>query len=160
MKITLMLRSQYSNVKEELTATGLTLLPADDRDRWAELQPGISISIKGPGSTLHTRSCLEVDGVQCDGLGIGEEGVGIDLTHGTCDSIWPSGGTNEPAVLSQGVVNVLHSTDRTSLVKVRVFGVACLKKIYTDTNSREHWKKLDTWLLQEYRLSENLYSGY
>lgn len=111
-----------------LIDTGLTFFPADNHDSWTELQPGISISVESPGSTLHTRACLEIDGVQRDGLCIGEEGVCVDFTHGAGDSIRPSGGANKPAVMSQGVINALHSTDRTGLVKVGVFGVAGLKK--------------------------------
>ena len=56
--------------------------------------------------------------VQRDGFGVGEEGVGVHFAHGAGDAVWPTGGTDKPAVLSQSVVNVLHCTDGACLVKL------------------------------------------
>lgn len=106
----------------------LTFLPADGNDGAAELQTLIPIWIDSPGCTLHPGACLEVDGVQCDHLGGGEEGVHVHLPHGTGDAVGAGWGTDEPAVAGQGIVDVLTDTDRARLVVVWVFCVASLEE--------------------------------
>lgn len=95
-------------ILKELRTKSLTLLSADDHDRGTELKPSVSIGIECSGGTLHTGTSLEVDGVQCDGLGVSEEGVGVHFSYGAGDSIGSARGTNHPAVLSHCVIDVLH----------------------------------------------------
>ena len=48
----------------------LTFLLADHGDGTGQLQAGVSVDVEGSGRTLDTGACLEVDGVQGDGLGV------------------------------------------------------------------------------------------
>lgn len=70
---------------------------------------------------------MEVDGIQSDGFGVGKEGVGVHLPHGTGDAIGSGGGTDQPTVLGEGVIDALRRADGTRFVKVVVFGVAGLQ---------------------------------
>lgn len=89
----------------------LTFLAADGDDGAAELQALVPVGIDGPGRTLHPGARLEVDGVQRDHLGRGEEGVHVHLSHGAGDAVRPGGGADEPAVAGQSVVDVLADAD-------------------------------------------------
>lgn len=109
------------------STTSLTLFPADDNDGAQQLQAAIAIGVEGPSGALDPRSCLEVDGVQSNGLGVGEEGVGVHLPHGAGHTIGAGGGADEPAVLRECVVDVLHGADGTRFVEVVVFGVTGLR---------------------------------
>lgn len=84
---------------------------ADGDDGAAELQALVPVGIDGSGCALHPGAGLEVDRVQRDHLGRGEEGVHVHLPHGAGDAIWPGGGTDEPAVAGQRVVDVLADAD-------------------------------------------------
>lgn len=89
----------------------LTFLAADGDDGAAELQALVPVGIDGPGRALHPGARLEVDGVQRDHLGRGEEGVHVHLPHGAGDAVRPGGGADEPAVAGQSVVDVLADAD-------------------------------------------------
>lgn len=91
-----------------LPSVRLTLLVADDDDGTGQFQASVSVSIEGSGCTLNPGARLEVDGVQRDGLGVGEEGIGVHLPHGAGHPVGAGGGADQPAVLRESVVDVLR----------------------------------------------------
>ena len=107
----------------------LTLLFTDHSYGAGKLQAGISIGIEGPCCTLNPWAGLEVDGIQSDGLGVGEESICVHLPHGAGHSIRPGGGADQPAVLRESVVDVLRRADGTGFVKVVVLRVASLREM-------------------------------
>lgn len=70
---------------------------------------------------------MEVDRVERDELGRGEEGVEVYLAHRAGDAIGSRGGAHKPAVTCQCVVDVLADADGACLVEVWVLGVASLE---------------------------------
>lgn len=106
----------------------LTLLLADHRNGAGQLQARVAVGVERSGRALNPGAGLEVDGVQHDRLGVGEEGVGVHLSHGAGDAVGPGGGTDQPAVLSESVVNVLRRADGAGFVKVVVLWVAGLEE--------------------------------
>ena len=105
----------------------LTFLPADRGQGAAELQARVAVGVDGPGGTLDPGARLEVDRVQRDLLGRGEEGVEVGLAHGARDAVGPRGGADQPAVARERVVDVLADADGARLLVVRVTGVAGLQ---------------------------------
>lgn len=85
----------------------LTVFPADCNDGTEELQACVPTGSECTGRTLHPAACPEVDGVQGDHLGAGEEGVGVYFLQGAGDAITATRGADKPAVLGQGVVDIL-----------------------------------------------------
>lgn len=71
---------------------------------------------------------MEVHRVQCDELGGSEESIKVDFPHGTGDAVVACGGTNEPTIFREGVVDVFAFTDRACFVVVRVLGVTSLNR--------------------------------
>lgn len=106
----------------------LTLIHADGHYGATELQSFISIRVHSPCGTLNPRTMLEVDWIQSDELGWGEEGIKVNFPHWTGDTIWACWGADKPTVTGQGVVDVLTHTDRTCFVIVWMLGVTGLKK--------------------------------
>lgn len=69
---------------------------------------------------------MEVDGVKGDELGGSEESVEIDFPHRAGDTVGAGGGTDDPTVVSQGVVDVLAFADGACFIKVWVFWITRL----------------------------------
>lgn len=119
----------------------LTLLHADGHDGATELQAFIPIHVHAPRCTLDPGTSLEVDWVQCDDFGGGEEGIEVNLSQRTGDTIRAGGGTNKPTITSQGVVDVLAYTDGACFVIIWVLWVTSLeerkkKMLVRETNLR------------------------
>ena len=111
----------------------LTLLFTDHSNGAGKLQAGVSIGVESPRRTLNPWAGLEVDRIQSDGLGVGEESICVHLPHGAGHSIRPGGGADQPAVLSESVVDVLRRADGTGFVKVVVLRVASLREMTRQT---------------------------
>lgn len=107
----------------------LTLILADHNNGAGQFQASISISIEGSCCTLNPWACLKVDRIQSDGLGVGKESISVHLPHGAGHSIWPSGAADQPAILSESVIDVLRRADGTGFVKVVVLRVASLQEM-------------------------------
>lgn len=69
---------------------------------------------------------MKVDGVQGDELGGSEVSVEINFPHRAGDSVGAGGGTDDPTVASQCVVDVLAFADGGCFVVVWVFWITRL----------------------------------
>lgn len=106
----------------------LTFFFANHNNGTGQLQASITVGIEGSRCTLNPRTSLEVDWIQGDWLGAGEERVSVYLPHGACHSIWSGGSTNQPAVLGQSIVDILSRADGSCFIKIMVLWVTGLEK--------------------------------
>lgn len=104
-----------------------TFFIANHNNGTGQLQASISIGVESSCCTLNPGTGLEVNRIQGDWLGVGEEGVSVYLPHGTSHSIWPSGSTHKPAILGQSIVDALSRADGSCFVKIMVLWVAGLE---------------------------------
>lgn len=105
----------------------LTFSFADHNNGTGQLQTSISIGIEGSRCTLNPRTSLEVDWIQGDWLGVGEECVSVYLPYGACHPIWSGRSANQPAVLGQSIVDILSRADGSCFIKIMVLWVAGLE---------------------------------
>ena len=117
----------------------VTLVHADGHDGATELQAFIPVRVHAPRCTLDPGTSLEVDWVQSDDFGGGEEGIKVNLSQRTGDAIGAGGGTYEPTITSQGVVDVLAYTDGACFVIIWVLWVTGLEE--RQKNDAREWNE-------------------